>query len=65
MNVHPKVMTSSLAGAVTVLLVWGLSFAKIQIPPEVASAITALISLIVGYMVPSGGGVVPPQDPAR
>lgn len=64
MNVHPKVAAGSLAGALTIILVWGLSFAKVQIPPEVASAITVLISSFTGYLTPAGSDQPPPHDPA-
>lgn len=65
MNVHPKVISSGVAGAATILIMWGLALAKIQVPPEVASAITVLISSFTGYLTPAGADQpAPPHDPA-
>jgi putative flippase GtrA len=48
-----KVAAGGIAGAITVLLVWIASAAfRINIPPEVASAITVIVAFIVSYLVP-------------
>ena len=48
-----KVTAGGLAGALTVILIWVLSAGfKVNIPPEVASAITVVFSFIVSYFVP-------------
>ena len=57
MNVHPKVVAGTIAGAVTIILVWAASLASIQIPPEVASAITTLLSAIAAWAQPDGGTI--------
>lgn len=44
-----KVTAGALAGAVTVILVWVAGLAGVEIPPEVASAITTVLSFIAGY----------------
>ena len=47
-----KVIAGGAAGAATIVLIWGLSLAHIVVPPEVASAITVLLSLGAGYLTP-------------
>ena len=50
-----KVGAGAIAGAITVILVWTLNtFVTVQtpIPPEIASAITTVITFIVSYFVP-------------
>jgi hypothetical protein len=54
-NAYPtqKVTAAGLAGAVSILVVWGLSqFANIDISPEVASAFTTLLAFLAGYLTP-------------
>lgn len=46
-----KVAAGSLAGALTVLLVWVLGLLHVPVPPEVASALTVVISFITSYTV--------------
>jgi putative flippase GtrA len=46
-----KVAAGGIAGAVTVIVVWVASLADVDVPPEVASAFTTLISVAVGYFV--------------
>jgi putative flippase GtrA len=54
-----KVAAGGAAGAVTVILVWIASAAfKVDIPPEVASAITVVISFVAGYLIPPAPGEV-------
>jgi hypothetical protein len=53
----PKVQAAGagagVAGALTVILVWALSLAGVDVPPEVASALTTLLAaggaLLAGY----------------
>lgn len=47
---HPKVATAGAAGAVTVVLVWIAELAGLDVPPEVASAFTVLISTAAGWV---------------
>ena len=50
MPIHAKVTAGGLAGAITVLLVWAVSIAGLDVPPEVASAFTVVISFAAGYL---------------
>lgn len=48
-----KLVAAAIAGAVTVIAVWAAKqFAKVDIPGEVASAFTTIVSLVVGYISP-------------
>lgn len=47
-----KVTAGALAGALSVVVVWGLKqFAHTDIPGEVASALTTILSLFTSYAV--------------
>ncbi|MFQ5915843.1 MAG: hypothetical protein ACE5JS_21935 [Nitrospinota bacterium] len=49
--VQKKVAAAGVAGAFTVIVVWVVEeFAGLQIPAEVASAFTALIAFVAGYL---------------
>ena len=50
MSPQPKVVAGGAAGAVTVVLVWAAGLAGLEVPPEVASAVTVLISFGAGYL---------------
>ena len=63
-----KVAAGGAAGAITAIIVWILSAAfKIDIPPEIAAAITVVLSFIAGYVIPPGPNdvVVAPVAAAR
>lgn len=47
---NPKVAATAIAGAVTVILVWIAGLFGLDVPPEVASAVTALIAFAAGYI---------------
>lgn len=49
-GVNPKVAAGGTAGAVTVVLVWALAQAGVELPPEVASAFTTLIAFAAGWL---------------
>ena len=53
---------AGIAGAATVLIVWGLSAAGVDVPAEVAQAITVLIAaagaLLAGWLAPSQADAV-------
>lgn len=51
-GISSKVGLGGAAGAVTILLVWIVSLIGLEVPPEVASAFTVLITVAVGYLVP-------------
>lgn len=46
---NAKVQAAGAAGAVTTVLVWGLTFAHVEVPPEVAAAVTTLIATAAGW----------------
>lgn len=49
-DIHPKVAAGGLAGAVTILLVYGAALLGLDVPPEVSSAFTVVISFAAGYI---------------
>lgn len=49
-HLAPKVKAASLAGAVSVLIVWGAAYAGVDIPPEVASAFSTILAFAAGYL---------------
>lgn len=49
-RVHPKVKAGGAAGALSIVLVWALGEAGVSVPPEVASALTVLLSSAAGYL---------------
>ena len=49
-----KIASAALAGAFTVVFAWVLNeFYHVDLPGYVGSAITTIISALVGYLVPS------------
>jgi hypothetical protein len=58
-----KVVASTLGGAITAIGVWALNtYASAQIPVEVASAATVLVSTLLAYLVPLAPGEVAPAE---
>ena len=54
-----KVTAVGAAGAVSIVLVWVLhQFAHLDMPVEVASAITTLLAFLAGYFTPPANGEV-------
>lgn len=50
--VSRKVGSSALAGGLSIILVWVIKqFAHIDLPPEVASGVTTVVSFVTGYFV--------------
>lgn len=63
-----KVTAAGVAGAATAIIVWILSAAfKVNIPPEIASAITVVLAVAAGYFIPPGANdvVVSPAPAER
>ena len=54
MNLNPKVAASGIAGALTVLAVYLLSIAGVEVPTEVAAAITVILAFAAGYLRSQG-----------
>jgi hypothetical protein len=50
---NPKVAAGGIAGALTVILVWLLGMGGVDVPAEVASAITVVISFGTAYLKPA------------
>jgi hypothetical protein len=61
-----KVTAATLAGAVVTILVWILHVAGVDIPAEVAAAITTLLMAVSGYLAPHTyrPDLAPPDPPA-
>jgi len=52
MSPDRKVSAGALAGALSVIIVWLISyFANVEIPPEVASAFTVVLTFGTAYVV--------------
>jgi len=49
-EVHPKVAAGGIAGAVTVIVVFVADKLGLEIPAEVASALTVVLSFAAGFM---------------
>lgn len=49
-----KVAAAGAAGSLTVILVWIAGLLGLDVPPEVASAFTALVAFGAGYVRKSG-----------
>ncbi|WP_439946520.1 hypothetical protein [Streptomyces sp. BBFR109] len=46
-----KVAAAGIGGSVSIVLIWMLNQLGIDMPVEVASAITAIVSFLAGYLV--------------
>jgi hypothetical protein len=52
-QIHSKVGAAAIAGSFSVLVIYGLSLAGVDVPPEPAVAIGTLLSFIAGYIAKS------------
>lgn len=52
MSNNTKVSIGATAGAFSVLAVWGASLAGLEIPPEIASAFTVVVTALLAYITP-------------
>jgi hypothetical protein len=52
----PKVVAAGATGAVITILVWLAGYANVDVPPEVASALTVIFSFVAGYLAPRASG---------
>lgn len=50
-----KVAVGGAAGAITIIVVWAVGLAGLDVPAEVASAFTVLVTFATSYFTPSGG----------
>ncbi len=51
-----KVASGAFGGALAVVILWGIGLGGVEIPAEVASAITALLVSGIAYLVPNTAG---------
>lgn len=52
----PKVAVGGAVGAVVAIVVWALKqYGGIELPAEIAAALTVIFSFMAGYMTPPGG----------
>ncbi|MGO2378095.1 hypothetical protein [Brevibacterium aurantiacum] len=58
METKPSAKTgiTVLAGAIVTVLVWIATLSHVEVPGEVAAAVTTIIAGIVGYLVPARSG---------
>lgn len=48
--INPKVAAGGVAGAFVTVLVWAAALAGVEVPAEVAAALTTLVSFGAGYL---------------
>jgi putative flippase GtrA len=54
---RPKVAAAGIAGAITTIVIWILnSLLGVEVPPEVAAAITTVLAFLAGYFTPQSSG---------
>lgn len=54
-----KVTAVGVTGAISIVLVWALhQFAHLDMPAEVASAVTTILAFLAGYLTPPANGEV-------
>jgi hypothetical protein len=51
-NVSTKVQASVLGAAAATIALWLISLSGVEVPIEVAGAVTTIIVAVLGYMVP-------------
>lgn len=52
----PKVAAAGIAGAFVGIILWAINyFYQIEVPAEVASALTTIVAFVAGYMTPPAG----------
>lgn len=66
METKPSAKTglTVLAGAVVTVLVWIATLNSVEVPGEVAAAVTTIIAGVVGYFVPARSGKYVEPDEA-
>jgi hypothetical protein len=52
---RPKVAAAGIAGAATTILIFILERLGVEVPADVAAAITALLAFVAGYFTPQSG----------
>jgi hypothetical protein len=59
LDIHPKVVGMTAAGAGALIIVWLLALAHVQTPDMVAAAFAVLLSFAGGYFAPARYGPPP------
>lgn len=53
MEPSTKISAASIGGALTAIVLWGVNhFTGVDVPPEVAAAITTVVAFLLGYFIP-------------
>lgn len=52
LNVHPKVVGTSVSGSLGVLVVWLLGLAHVTVDPVVAAAMVGVLASLGGWLAP-------------
>ena len=47
---QPKVVAGGIGGSVAIVLVWALGQAGVNMPPEVAAAVSAILGFVAAYL---------------
>lgn len=55
MNLNPKTTAAGIAGAVTLVIVFVLGQLGVDIPADVAAAVTTIIAFVAAYVKSSDG----------
>lgn len=63
LKVSGKTGLTAAAGALGVLVVWGLTLAGVEVPAEVAAAISTLLAAVIAWLVPAKSGSYVVTDP--
>lgn len=61
-TIGPVTTTTAAAAAVTTIIFWCLGFAGVEAPAEIQGAVTTLLVLIAGWLVPSPVIEAEPED---
>jgi hypothetical protein len=59
-SVQNSTFAATMAGALTIIVAWAVqAWASLQIPPEVASAVTVIIMAVLTHYVPDAAAGAP------
>lgn len=50
MNLNPKVTAAAIGAAATLVIVFVMGLAGVEVPADVASALTLIVSVAAGYL---------------
>jgi hypothetical protein len=52
-QIHSKVGAGAVAGAISVLIVWGVTSFGVDVPPEISVAFGTVLMFLAGYLAKS------------